>query len=102
MFHFTVSSSLALLFPLLAHLHDPSPKVAHSGSGALLLGSGSGVVIDARYVDDGLDRRAGDHLPDKLGLAHAVGGQALHEVGVFFLGHAGLDGAGAVGRVVAF
>lgn len=41
-------------------------------------------------------------LPDKFGLAHAVGGQALHEVGVFFFGHTGLDDVGAVGRVVAF
>ena len=32
----------------------------------------------------------------------AVGGQALHEVGVFFFGHTGLDDVGAVGRVVAF
>ena len=50
----------------------------------------------------GLDGRAGDGLPDKFGLAHAVGGQALHEVGVFFFGHTGLDDVGAVGRVVAF
>lgn len=34
--------------------------------------------------------------------SHAVGGQALHEVGVFFFGHTGLDDVGAVGRVVAF
>lgn len=46
--------------------------------------------------------RAGDGLPDKFGLAHAIGGQPLHEVGVFFLGDKGLDDAGAVGRVVAF
>ncbi len=64
--------------------------------------SGKQLVIDGEHGDDGLDGRVGDGLPDKLGLAHAVGGQALHEVGVFFLGHTGLDDAGAVGRVVAF
>ncbi len=63
---------------------------------------GKQLVIDGGHGDDGLDRRAGDGLPDKFGLAHAIGGQALHEVGVFFLGHTGLDDAGAVGRVVAF
>lgn len=54
------------------------------------------------HGDDGLDRCAGDDLPDKFGLAHAVGGQALHEVGVFFLGHTGLDDAVTVGCLVAF
>lgn len=63
--------------------------------------SGKQFVIDGGNGNDGLDRCAGDRLPDKFGLAHAVGGQAFHEVGVFFLGHTGLDDAGAVGRVVA-
>ena len=63
---------------------------------------GKQLVIDGGHDDDGLDGRAGDGLPDKFGLAHAVGGQALHEVGVFFFGHTGLDDVGAVGRVVAF
>jgi len=36
--------------------------------------SGKQLVVDTRHVDDGLDRRAGDRLPDKFGLAHAIGG----------------------------
>jgi hypothetical protein len=40
-------------------------------------------------------------LPDKLGLAHFKVRQTLGEVGVFFLGHAGLDYMAAVGRVVS-
>ena len=43
-------------------------------------------------------RKLGISMPGAI----AVGGQALHEVGVFFFGHTGLDDVGAVGRVVAF
>ena len=39
---------------------------------------------------------------DKLGLTDAVGRKAGCKVGVFFLGHAGLDNTAAVGRVVPF
>ncbi len=39
---------------------------------------------------------------DKLGLTDAVGCKAGSKVGVFFLGHAGLDNTAAVGRVVPF
>ena len=39
---------------------------------------------------------------DKLGLTDAVGRKAGCKVGVFFLGHAGLDNAAAVRRAVPF
>ena len=39
---------------------------------------------------------------DKLGLTDAVGRKAGCKVGVFFLGHAGLDNTAAVRRVVLF
>ena len=47
------------------------------------------------------DSRPCDSLPDKLGLADVVMLQPPGEVGVFFLGHAGLDYMAAVGRVVS-
>ena len=39
---------------------------------------------------------------DKLGLTDAVGCKAGSKIGVFFLGHAGLDNTAAVRRVILF
>ena len=63
--------------------------------------SGKQFVIDRGNGDDGAYGRFRDGLPDKLGLAHFKVRQTLGEVGVFFLGHAGLDYMAAVGRVVS-
>lgn len=52
--------------------------------------------------DNGTDACALNGSADKLGLTDAVGRKAGCKVGVFFLGHAGLDNTAAVWRVVPF
>ena len=61
---------------------------------------GKQFVIDGGHGDDGFDGCTTDGLPDKFRLIHAVGGQMIHEVGVFFLGHTGFYDTAAVGGVV--
>ena len=63
---------------------------------------GKQLVVDRGNGDNGADACAPDGSADKLGLTDAVGRKAGGKVGVFFLGHAGLDNTAAVGRVVPF
>ena len=69
--------------------------------GGQLPNGGKQFIIDRGHGDNGANGRPFDSLPDKLGLADVVMLQPPGEVGVFFLGHAGLDYMAAVGRVVS-
>ena len=70
--------------------------------GGQLPDGGQQLVIDRGNGHDGADGRAPDGTADKLGLADTVGCKAGGKVGVFLLGHAGLDYSAAVRRVVSF
>ena len=69
--------------------------------GGQLPNGGKQFIIDRGNGANGANGRPCDSLPDKLGLADVVMLQPPGEVGVFFLGHAGLDYMAAVGRVVS-
>ena len=69
--------------------------------GGQLPNGGKQFIIDRGNGDNGANGRPCDSLPDKLSLADVVMLQPPGEVGVFFLGHAGLDYMAAVGRVVS-
>ncbi|KAK0350281.1 hypothetical protein LTR94_029665, partial [Friedmanniomyces endolithicus] len=69
--------------------------------GGWRLNGGKQFIIDRGNGNNGANGRPCYGLPDKLGLAHVIVFQPLGKVGVFFLGHAGLDYMAAVGRVVS-
>ena len=61
---------------------------------------GKQLVVDRGNGDNGADACAPDGSADKLGLTDAVGRKAGGKIGVFILGHAGLDNTAAVRRVM--
>ena len=70
--------------------------------GGQLPDGGQQLVIHRGNGDNGADACASNGSADKLGLTDAVGRKAGGKVGVFLLGHAGLDYSAAVRRVVSF
>ena len=81
--------------------HCPVYKQERRPFGGQLPNGGKQFIIDRGNGNNGANGSPCYGLPDKLGLADVVMLQPPGEVGVFFLGHAGLDYMAAVGRVVS-